>query len=61
MTSTHENRRFAGDICTEQETHLLLAMQKVEGSNPFSRSQKGRHLQAFFACAVGLCVCVGSD
>jgi hypothetical protein len=36
-------------------------MQKVEGSNPFSRSQKGTHLQAFFACAVGLCVCVGSD
>jgi len=39
----------------------LLAMQKVEGSNPFSRSQKGLHLQAFFAWAVGLCVCVGSD
>ena len=36
-------------------------MQKVEGSNPFSRSQKGLHLQAFFAWAVGLCVCVGSD
>ena len=36
-------------------------MQKVEGSNPFSRSQKGLHLQGFFMCAVGLCVCVWSD
>ena len=36
-------------------------MQKVEGSNPFSRSQKSLYLQAFFACAVGLFVCVGSD
>jgi hypothetical protein len=36
-------------------------MQKVEGSNPFSRFQKGPYLQAFFASAVGLCVCVGSD
>jgi hypothetical protein len=36
-------------------------MQKVEGSNPFSRFEKVGHLQAFFACAVGLCVCIGSD
>jgi len=28
-------------------THALLAMQKVEGSNPFNRSRKGLHLQAF--------------
>jgi len=28
---------FAGDIGAERETHVLLAMQKVEGSNPFSR------------------------
>jgi hypothetical protein len=41
--------------------HVLLAMQKVEGSNPFSRFQKGVHLQAFFVRAVGKCVCVGSD
>jgi hypothetical protein len=34
-------------------------MQKVEGSNPFSRFEKGLYLQAFFACAVGLCICVG--
>jgi hypothetical protein len=25
---------------TDQETHALLAMQKVEGSNPFSRFKK---------------------
>jgi hypothetical protein len=36
----------------------LLAMQKVEGSNPFSRSRKGLHLQVFFVSSVGLCVCV---
>jgi hypothetical protein len=39
-------------------TQALLAMQKVEGSNPFSRFRKGLPLQAFFACAVGWCVCV---
>jgi hypothetical protein len=33
-------------------------MQKVEGSNPFSRFRKGQHLQAFFIRAVGWCVCV---
>jgi hypothetical protein len=31
-------------------------MQKVEGSNPFSRFQKAMHLQAFFVGAVDLCV-----
>jgi len=36
-------------------------MQKVEVSNPFSRFEKGLQMQAFFACAVGFCVCVGSD
>jgi hypothetical protein len=36
-------------------------MQKVVGSNPISRSQKGPHLQAFFAWVVGLSVCVESD
>ena len=30
---------------------MLLAMQKVEGSNPFSRFRKGLHLQAFFGYA----------
>jgi hypothetical protein len=37
--------------------HVLLAMQKVEGSNPFSRSREGPYLQAFFVRAVGWCVC----
>jgi hypothetical protein len=36
-------------------------MQKVEGSNPFSRFRKGLHLQVFFVGAVGLCVCVAGD
>jgi hypothetical protein len=27
--------------------HALLAMQKVEGSNPFSRSRKGLHCRSF--------------
>jgi hypothetical protein len=52
---------FAGDIGAERETHLLLAMQKVEGSNPFSRSLKDLLLQVFFVDAVGLCVCIRSD
>ena len=30
-------RAFAGDIGAEREPHYLLAMQKVEGSNPYSR------------------------
>jgi hypothetical protein len=36
-------------------------MQKVEGSNPFSRSQEGLHLQAFFVRAAGWTFCVGPD
>lgn len=38
-----------------------LAMQKVEGSNPISRSREGKHLQVFFVGAVGWCVCVAPD
>jgi hypothetical protein len=34
------------------ESEQLLAMQKVEGSNPFSRSQEGLHLQGFFVVVV---------
>ena len=34
-------------IPKESALHVLLAMQKVEGSNPFSRFAKGPHLQAF--------------
>jgi hypothetical protein len=36
----------------------LLAMQKVEGSNPFSRFVKGLHLQVFLLGAVGWSVCI---
>ena len=36
-------------------------MQKVEGSNPFSRFAKGLQLQVFFVSSVGLCVCFGPD
>jgi hypothetical protein len=37
---------------------VLLAMQKVVGSNPISRFTKGLHLQVFFDGTVGSCVCV---
>jgi hypothetical protein len=53
-----ENRPFAGDIRTERDPFVLLAMQKVVGSNPISRSPKGLHLQVFFVGAVGWCVCI---
>jgi hypothetical protein len=48
-------------FCMEPAPHVLLAMQKVEGSNPFSRFAKGLHLQVFFASSVGLCVCVAGQ
>src|SRR5215204_7192307 len=48
-------RVFAGILRTERGKHVLLAMQKVEGSNPFSRFGKGLHLQAFSVCAVCWC------
>jgi hypothetical protein len=46
------------DILTKTALQALLAMQKVEGSNPFSRFQEGLHLQVFFVPAVGWCVCI---
>jgi hypothetical protein len=52
---------FAGNIGAEPETHVLLAMQKVEGSNPFSRFVKDLHLQVFLVSAVALFVCGRSD
>ena len=46
----------------ESAIHALLAMQKVEGSNPFSRSREGLYLQALLVLPVGLCVCIaGAD
>jgi hypothetical protein len=56
-----ETPAFAGNIRAQLETHALLAMQKVEGSNPFSRFAKGLHLQAFFVAAVALFLCIRSD
>jgi hypothetical protein len=52
---------FAGDIGAEREPYALLAMQKVEGSNRFSCSRKGLHLQVFFVSGVALFVCVRPD
>jgi hypothetical protein len=49
---------FAGDIRASREMYVLLAMQKVVGSNPISRFEKSLHLQAFFVSSVGLCVFV---
>jgi hypothetical protein len=48
-------------ILEESAAPALLAMQKVEGSNPFSRFTKGPHLQVFSYGAVGWCVCVTGD
>jgi len=36
-------------------------MQKVEGSNPFSRFVKSVHLQVFFVATVALFLCIRSD
>jgi hypothetical protein len=49
-----QNGSFAGSFSVGQEARVLLAMQKIEGSNPFSRSRKGVRLQVFF---VGLRSC----
>ena len=46
-TSTSETPAFAGDIGAKQEPYALLAMQKVEGSNPFSRLEKTCKCQSF--------------
>jgi hypothetical protein len=37
---------------------VLLATQKVVGSNPISLFAKGPYLQVFFVRPVGWCVCV---
>jgi len=53
--------RFAGIFGAISEGELLLAMQKVEGSNPFSRSRKGLQLSAFLVVPVGWAFCIGMD
>jgi hypothetical protein len=38
MARTHENHAFARETSAEREPYVLLAMQNVEGSNPFATS-----------------------
>jgi hypothetical protein len=42
------NGLFAALFGAGRDVRVLLAMQKVEGSNPFSRYWKGLHLQGLF-------------
>jgi hypothetical protein len=44
-----ENTPICRHIRAESALHVLLAMQKVEGSNPFSRFRESFYLQAFCA------------
>src|SRR5215204_5806135 len=46
--SDARKRSVCRHIHVESPPHVLLAMQKVEGSNPFSRFAEGLHLQVFF-------------
>jgi hypothetical protein len=52
---------FSRTFLGRSGSHILLAMQKVEGSNPFSRFRKGPDLQDFSVAAVALFVCIRSD
>jgi hypothetical protein len=49
---------FSRTFLARPGAHVLLAMQKGEGSNPFSRFEKDLHLQVFFVEALGWFVCV---
>jgi hypothetical protein len=53
-----QNRPFAGTLRPTPVPHVLLATQKVEGSNPFSRFEKGLHLHVLFVGTVGWSVCI---
>jgi hypothetical protein len=48
-----ENGFFAGSFSAERETMVLLAMQKVEGSNPFSRFAKRLQIEGVSSPSVG--------
>jgi hypothetical protein len=52
MPRTHENPRVCRENQCYPEPYVLLAMQKVVGSNPISRFREGLHLQAFSAFTV---------
>ena len=56
-----ETPLFPATLRTESGPHVLLAMQKVVGSNPISRFAEGLHLQVFFVAAVALFLCIRSD
>jgi hypothetical protein len=43
-----QQREVDEEGAADAAAHALLAMQKVVGSNPISRSREGLHLQAFF-------------
>jgi hypothetical protein len=45
--STGGRSAVSSDFAYEIGLNALLAMQKVEGSNPFSRFRKGLYLQVF--------------
>jgi hypothetical protein len=47
-----EKASFAASFRVERDARVLLAMQKVVGSNPISRFRKGLYLQVFFVGAV---------
>jgi hypothetical protein len=55
-TLSSENLSFQ-DFLGRSESDDLLAMQKVEGSNPFSRSEEDLHLRAFSPPTIGRCRC----
>jgi hypothetical protein len=55
------NPHICRDFGARWRREQLLAMQKVEGSNPFSRFRKTRVLQVFFVAAVALFLCIRSD
>jgi hypothetical protein len=61
MARTRQKPLLCRQFVTRFLPHVLLAMQKVVGSNPISRLRKGLHLQVFCVVAVGLCVCVAGD
>jgi hypothetical protein len=44
---------FAALFGAGPEARVLLAMQKVEGSNPISRFPKACDLQVFFVAPIG--------
>ena len=61
MVRTRQKPLLCRQFVTRFLPHVLLAMQKVEGSNPFSRFRKGLHLQVFFCSGFWFRRTSGSD